>query len=296
MKRKPAERPFRFGVLMDTAASRRDLVAKYRKAEDIGCDVICVVDHLGTGAPFPALVLAGEATERPRLATSVLNAAFYNPALLAREICSLDQITNGRLDVGLGAGWAKAEFDSAGIRWPPPRERVAHLRRTVTKLQSVFVDPDHQPRPAQQGGPPLWLAGRGNKVLRLAAEHAKIVGFSGSVSGPDGSMPNLSAIDDLTERVRYVERHLGQRTDSVELNIHVSAVIITTDRRRVAENLAPYRGLKADQILRVPMFMIGTIAQIVEQLIEFRARFGFSYMTVGEADIDALAQVIEAMR
>ena len=290
---KPTERPFRFGVLIATTVSRKELVANYRRAEAVGCDVIGVTDHLDSGAPFPALALAGEVTERPRLATAVLNASFYNPALLAREVCAVDRMTDGRVELGLGAGHMKAEFDAAGIVWPRPRERVAHLHRAVAAVQDAYAD---RACGAGRGCPPLWLAGRGDKVLGLAAEHADIVGFSGTAPGKDGDFRNLCDIQDLEERVRHVEDRLGPRVDHVERNIYVSSVVITNNRRRAAERLAPYRGLEADQILRVPMFMIGTVAQIVEQLEEFRARLGFSYLTIGDPDIDALAQVIEAVR
>lgn len=133
-------------------------------------------------------------------------------------------------------------------------------------------------------------------MLDLAARNADIIGFSGTAPGKDGSLGDLSDIDALGERVRYVEGRLGKRIECVEFNLHVSAVINTTNRRRAAAQLAPYRGLEAEQILRVPMFMIGTVAQIVEQLIEARAHFGFSYLTVPESYIDVLAQVIEAVR
>src|SRR5437764_13828090 len=110
-------RPFRYGVALVAPGSRAEWVAKCRQAEDLGYDVVGVVDHLGTVAPFPALVLAGEVTERVRLNTFVLNASFYNPVLLAREVTGLDRFTDGRLELGLGAGYAEAEFAAAGIPW-----------------------------------------------------------------------------------------------------------------------------------------------------------------------------------
>ena len=137
----PGEKQFRFGVNMVVPGSRTAWVEKCRKAEDLGFDVIGAADHLGMAPPFPALVLAAEATERVRLNTFVLNTPFYNPALLARDVTGTDQFTGGRLELGLGAGYVKEEFDDAGIPWPSARERVDHLERTILELNRRYADP-----------------------------------------------------------------------------------------------------------------------------------------------------------
>src|SRR4051812_48945381 len=138
-------KPFRFGVNMVAPESRAAWIEKCRKAEELGYDVLGVADHLGMPAPFPALVLAAENTKRVRLNTFVLNAGFYNPVLLARDITGTDQLTDGRFEVGLGAGYVKAEFDAAGIPWPTPRQRVDHLERTIKELKRLYADPEHKP-------------------------------------------------------------------------------------------------------------------------------------------------------
>jgi probable F420-dependent oxidoreductase len=140
---------FRFGVNMTVPDDRASWVDKCRKAEDLGYDVVGVADHLGMQAPFPAIVLAGEVTERVRLTTFVLNAAFYNPALLARDIASTDQFVDGRLELGLGAGYVKAEFDDAGMPFPSAPERIDHFERMIVELRRRYADPAHQPRPTR---------------------------------------------------------------------------------------------------------------------------------------------------
>lgn len=292
----PGERPFRFGVCMTAATSRKELVEKYRKAEEIGYDVIGVTDHLGKWAPFSALMLAVEVTEQPRIATAVLNTCFYHPALLARDIAGLDQLSEGRLELGLGTGYAKAEFAAAGMAMPAPRERVDHLEGTVTQLRSLLADPDHQPRLSQTPFPPLWLTGRGNRVLALAAREADIIGFTGFAPGDSSVMDNLETPDGIAERIGHLRRLLGTRIASVELNILVWRVIVTNERRATARRLGPARNLGVEQLLNVPTVFIGTAQQIAEQLIEYRERFGLSYITVGEYNLDALAPVIELLR
>ncbi|MYR59881.1 TIGR03621 family F420-dependent LLM class oxidoreductase, partial [Streptomyces sp. SID625] len=167
-------RPFRFGVNLLDPASAGEWRAKCRRAEELGYDVILVPDHLGWVAPFPALVAAAEATERPRLGTFVLNAGFSNPALLAREVATTDALTDGRLELGLGTGYVREEHERAGLPWGTPGERVTHLRRTVEELDRLLGSPDHRPRAAQQPRVPLLIGANGDRMLRLAAEHADI--------------------------------------------------------------------------------------------------------------------------
>src|SRR3954466_952198 len=148
-------RSFRFGVNLVTPASAEEWRAKCRRAEELGYDVILVPDHLGMVAPFPALVAAATVTERPRLGTFVLNAGFWNPALLAREVATTDALTGGRLELGLGTGYVQAEHDTAGLPYGSPGERVDHLVRTVAELERLLGSPEHQPRPAQPRVPLL---------------------------------------------------------------------------------------------------------------------------------------------
>lgn len=290
------QRPFRFGVGLTASDSRRDWVDKCRKAEELGYDVLAVADHLGMPAPFPAMVAAAEATSRVRLATSVLNSAFYNPSLLARDAATADQLTDGRLELGLGAGYVKAELDEAGLPWPSPRERVAHLARTVTTLRRHFTSPDHQPRPAQSAGPPLWLAGRGDRVLTLAAREADIIGLSGFESRRDGRIGKLDTAEEISERVDFVRDVLGERAADVELNLLVWRVVLTPNRRAEARRLEPMRSLTADQLLQVPTVLIGSANQIAEQLLELRDKTGFSYIVVSEYNLPELAPVIELLK
>ncbi|BCK66317.1 hypothetical protein Srufu_002700 [Streptomyces libani subsp. rufus] len=129
----PLQRPFRFGVNMFVPGSRREWSAKCRRAEELGFDVVGVADHLEFSAPFPAMVLAAEATERVRLSTFVLNTPFYNPVLLARDVASTDQFIDGRMELGLGAGYVKAEFDTAGYRSPAAEGELSSWKRLLTR-------------------------------------------------------------------------------------------------------------------------------------------------------------------
>ncbi|MBO0656365.1 LLM class F420-dependent oxidoreductase [Streptomyces triculaminicus] len=292
----PSQRPFRFGVNMFVPVSRREWSAKCRRAEELGFDVVGVADHLGFAAPFPAMVLAAETTERVRLSTFVLNTPFYNPVLLARDVASTDQFVDGRMELGLGAGYVKAEFDTAGIPFPSGGRRVEQLEQTVTTLRSLFADTECQPRPAQASGPPLLIGGWGDRLLRLAAAHADIIAFTGGWANTTGDVLHLAGIAQTEERVAYVRGLLGDRADAVELNIMVQQVIPPSERATIPDRFAPLPPDAVHSPEDLPSVLIGTPAEMAQQLKERRERYGITYFTVMEYNMENFAPVIAALR
>lgn len=284
---------FRFGINMVVPATRAEWVEKCRKAEDLGYDVIGAADHLGMAPPFPALVLAAEATERVRLNTFVLNAPFYNPTLLHREVAGTDRFIEGRLELGLGAGYVKAEFEAAGIPWLSAGKRVDHLEHTVKELKRLYAEA--KPEPVQKPGPPLLIAGRGDRLLSLAAEHADIIGFTGAAKVPDGQPPAAAAAEGILERVEFVKARLNGR--EAELNLLIHGITVTNDRAAAIDELAKkITNLTPEQIGDMPTYLCGTPEQMAEQIGKNRERFGFSYLTVIEPDMENFAPVIELLR
>lgn len=293
-------RPFRFAVDMYWAAERDSWRRKCRLAERLGFDVIMLPDHLNAPAPFPALVSAAEATERVRVGTSVLNAGFWNPALLAREIATTDRLTGGRLEVGLGAGYMRREYEDAGIPWRPAADRIAHLEHTVAVLDDLLCGGGTGPGPAQLPRPPLMIAGNSDRVLDLAARRADIVGFSALAHIPGRPSGALRVVDaaGLDERVAYARRQAGPRWPSLELNLLVQEVVPGADRGAAAARWnteTHYRHLSVEQLLAAPPFLTGTPAQMADQVRGWRERFGFSYITVHEESMEAFAPVIELL-
>ncbi|MER7756587.1 TIGR03621 family F420-dependent LLM class oxidoreductase [Kitasatospora sp. NPDC097643] len=293
----PENRPFRFGVNLVAPAPRREWAEKARKVEDLGFDVLGVPDHLGAPAPFPALVAAAEATERVRLSTFVLNAAFHNPVLLAREVVNTDLLTDGRLEVGLAAGSIRQGTGSADVPFPSAPERVGQLERTVRELRALMSNPEHSPQPVRPGGPPLLVAGNGDRVLRLAAEQADVIGFTG-IFTDRGEFPHLASPEELGGRVDLVRKHLGDRVAEVEFNLLVQQVIVTDDPKGTAEQWSrhPLAHFTPEQVLAAPAWLIGSERQIADLLVEYRERFGLSYIVVLEPWLDAFAPIIELLR
>ncbi|HJP76329.1 MAG TPA: TIGR03621 family F420-dependent LLM class oxidoreductase [Pseudonocardiaceae bacterium] len=291
-------RPFRFSITMFEIESATAWQDKSRRAEELGYDVLHLLDHLGRPSPFPALTAAAAATERIKLGTFVLNAAFFNPALLAREVATIEQLSGGRFEFGIGAGYARKEFEDAGLPWTGAGARVDHLVRTVDEVYRRLRDPEHRPA-AVRAHVPLLLAGNGDRVLRLAAEKADIVGFSGTKPitkvRERGGMLNAA---EFAERAEFVRAAAGERHDQIELNALVQLLRLTDDREAAAEAIRTEFGLNlsVEEILGVPSILIGTPEQIAAHLVEQRERLGISHFTVLEAHLEAFGEVIKAVR
>lgn len=287
------DRAFRFGVNLVTTADGAAWAATCRRVEELDYDVLAVPDHLGAPAPFTSLVAAAAATTRPRLGTFVLNAAFWNPVLLAREVAGADALTGGRLELGLGTGYARAEFDAAGIEYGTAGTRLDHLTATVTTLRERLADADHAPASVQRPVP-LLLGGNGDRMLRLAAREADVVGFTGASADRDGNL-TLVAPDVLAGRVALVREAAGDRDP--ELNLLVQFVEVTDDPEageRLRERCAPT--MDAATFAALPTVAVGTAEAIAERYRALRAQHGISYLTVLQPSMEAFAPVIPLLR
>jgi len=284
-------RPFRFGASLLTSAPADEWRARCRRVEELGYDVILVPDHLGMVAPFPALVAAADATERPRVGTFVLNAGFWNPTLLAREVATTNDLTGGRLELGLGTGYIQAEHDTAGLTFGSPGERVDHLRRTVEELARLLETTE--PRV------PLLLGGNGDRMLRLTAEHADIAAFTGASLEPGSTTGKLAPIDsaEFGQRVARYRKFAAERAEPAELNLLIQLVAVTDDPASALGPLLERRpDLTLEQVLDLPVMLVGTLEEITAKVRALRDRYGFSYLTVLEPYLEAFAPVVEELR
>jgi probable F420-dependent oxidoreductase len=305
-------RPFRFGVSVRHGQSRAEWMEKARKVEALGYAILTVPDHLtDLVAPLPALVSAAEATKTLRIGTNVLNNDLRHPVLVAREAATVDLLTDGRFELGLGAGSIKSEYDEAGFSFDPGGTRVERLAESVSIIKSLlngeqvtFAGRHYRvtghtlaPPAAQKPRPPVLIGGNGRRLLALAARKADIVGFSGLTFRHGGAAPpDLSGwlLAGVDERVRLVREAAGEaRYARLELNALVQLVVVTDDRRQAAEELASrWTQLTPDEFLQSPYALIGTIEQMVEDLQAYRSRWGISYYVVHEAHMDAFAPVV----
>ena len=308
-------RDFRFSCNVFGFRTRDEFVRYCRDAERFGYSTIFTADHLGSPSPFPPLVLAAQVTEHLRVGTMVLNVPFWNAHLLAREVATADVLTDGRLELGLGAGHMKWEFDAAGLPWRPLRERVGAVEATLDELERVFAQGGYPERrevqemtgrsplaPVQHTGlngtgPPLIIGGTGDRILALAAQRADTVAVGGLIQAP-GRPPGtflLQTAAQADERVAYIRAQASDRAGALELHALIQAVVVTPNRRAAAEKLVAEGDLNLtpDEVLETPFLLLGTVPEIAAQLRERRDRFGFSYLTVHEPSMAALAPVIE---
>ncbi|WP_261567927.1 TIGR03621 family F420-dependent LLM class oxidoreductase [Frankia gtarii] len=289
-------RSFRFGVNMLAVSAPGEWSATARRAEELGYDVLLVPDHLGLPAPFPALVAAGAATGL-RLGTFVLNAAFHNPALLARDVATTDVLTAGRLELGVGTGYVAEEFAAAGIPFGTAKDRVDTLERVIDAVYEALADPAVVPRPVQQPVP-LVVGGNGDRMLRLAARRADIAAFSAAAFDP-ANPSNLRPLsgEAFAERIAFFDRVAGDRAGEVERNLLLQAVTVTDDRAAALAAWVPrLPHLSAEEIPTVPTLLAGTVEQIADQVRGLRERFGITYFTVLQPALEAFAPIIAALR
>jgi probable F420-dependent oxidoreductase len=258
-----------------------------------------------------ALVVAAEATERLRVGTLVLNNDFRHPVVLAREAAVVDVMTDGRLELGLGAGHMKHEYDQAGITFDPAAVRVARMAEAAEIVRRLLAGEEltfhgthyrvdaHRCYPVPTQPVPLVIGGNGRRVLRCAGRLADIVNFTGfsQVEGARDVNPTHFTDDGLAAQLAWVRDAAPDRFDQLELSTLVQGVTITNDRRATATELQPLLpALSVADILHSPYGLIGTPNQIAEQLRERRDRLGISYITVFEKDLEPMATIIELLR
>lgn len=300
-------RPFRFGVVVRGAESHREWIDKARRAEDLGFATFLIPDHFGNQfSPAAALASVACATSTLRIGSHVYDNDFRHPALLAKEALTLDLISGGRFEPGIGAGWMRSEYEQAGIPFDEPAVRVERLEEAVQIIKSLFREEPvtfsgkhytinglkGYPPPTQRPHLPLLIGGAGKRLLTLAGREANIVALAPKAR-TDGTLETKSLTAAATARkVEWVRQSAGERLDDLEISTLVYAVEVTGDRAGVASQLAADWELTIDDVLSSPHQLIGTIDRIVEDLQSRREQFGISYVVVFEANMQALAPIV----
>jgi probable F420-dependent oxidoreductase len=297
----------RFGLQL-RADDPAQVADEARRAEELGFDVVLVADHVGSDwSPLLSLARAAEATTTLRLGTFVLNAGLHHPLMLAREVATLDHLSGGRVELGLGAGHTPAEFAAAGVPFLPARDRKARLAEFVEIIRAL-LDGETVDRHgahfdltgastgrSRQERVPILVGGSGRSLLTHAAEHADIVGFTGlGRTLPDGHRHAARfQPTTLDEEVALVREAAGER--AIELNVLVQRVEITDDRPAAAAAFADrVEDLTVDDALATPFLALGTHDEIAEHLRSAGERWGITYFVVREAD--DFAPVINRLR
>jgi probable F420-dependent oxidoreductase len=287
-------------------------MAAVRKSEELGFSTISMPDHLGAShaAIAPGLVLAAEAAPTMRVGSFVYDNDFRNPVFLAQEVATIDRLTGGRFEFGLGAGWQLSDYEQAGLVFDSGAVRVSRMEESLQLIRRLLTEPSvtfhgahYQTQDAegfasvQRPHPPVLIGGGGRRLLTFAAQHADIVSILPR-SRPDGqgfdvTDASASAFD---QKLRWIREAAGPRMAQLELNVLLQAVMQTEDRTAVAEMLAAQFQAPVGELLESPLILVGTVDQMAADLDARRARFGISYVTVFDRDMEAIAPVIERLK
>jgi probable F420-dependent oxidoreductase len=315
-------RPFRFSVQAFEADSGQQWIGVARRAEDLGYSTLFTTDHyFGPGdisdtsghrpvdvAPLTAMTAAAMATTRLRVGCRVFCVDYHNPVVLAKELATLDMMSDGRLEVGLGAGWVAAEYEGLGIAMDRPGVRIERLAEVVEVLKAHWggkpldIQGTHlhvsgfagRPLPVQQPHPPIFIGGGAPRVLKLAGALADIVSINfNNAAGKLGSGSVASSTQDATvEKIGWIREGAGDRFDDIELEIGAYFVAISEDPAQALEAMARRFGVTPEALSEHPHALIGSVSQVCEKLEQRRSELGVSYVNVAQRSMEAFAPVV----
>ncbi len=309
-------RPFRFGLLGESVRSAADLLDTARRAETAGYATFLMRDHFIEEpfghqlAPVAALATAAAVTKTLRAGSLVICNDYRHPAVVAKEAATLDLLSGGRFELGLGAGFSQPEYEAAGIPYDPPGVRVDRLAEALQVIKGLFGPVpfsfsgrfysvsklDLFPKPVQRPHPPILVGAGGKRMLSIAAREADIIGIQTAAVGTGRRVPDPSGLlpEAVAAKIAWIRQEAGSRFNDIELSI-VSSVVIAANRREAAERLARERewvGVSADRVLEMPSIFIGSVDQIVSEMQARRERYGISYYVVSDKGMEAVAPIV----
>ncbi|MEZ4660391.1 MAG: TIGR03621 family F420-dependent LLM class oxidoreductase [Caldilineaceae bacterium] len=312
-------RNFRFGTAIQ-ASSRFDLIDQIRRVEQLGYDAVTVNDHVSMPRWGPISMLAAVAalSSSLSLSSTVFGNDFRHPALLANEAATIDLISDGRLELGIGTGWWEPDYAQAGIPFEAPGTRVSRLIEAIHVMKGLFSDEpctfsgkhytirnlNGMPKPIQRPHPRILIGGGGKRMLSLAAREANIVSINPTTK--DGTMDfQTYSPDAFDQKVEWIRQAAGTRFDELELHSMLFGVIITDDQQQAADSWirqvesmvnAPI-GLSVEDVLASPYILMGTVDQMVAKLEFCRDKYGVSYFTTASMiSMDILGPVIAQIK
>lgn len=312
MPERTAPRPFRFGVTGGRVRGRKPWRQFARKVESLGYSTLFISDHFNDQlAPLPALAAAAEATSTLRVGTLVLDNDFKHPVVHAKELATIDLLSDGRLEWGMGAGWFPPDYESSGLAFDAAGVRVDRLVEAVTVMKGLFGDGpvtfdgqhyvvralDGTPAPVQRPHPPLLIGAARRRLLGVAAREADIIGIAPSpeanamLSSPPRFTPDVAT----DRQLDWIRAAAGDRLTDLELQMVAFPFLVTNDASKTFVDLAANLGQEPEVVRRTPHVLVGSVDAIVDALEERRSRWGVSYWVVPEAAIDAAAPVVERL-
>ncbi len=301
-------RRFRFGIQLHTAVSGDEWAGLARRVEDLGFDTLFLPDHFGDQlAPVPAMMAAAAATTTLKVGCLVFDNDYKHPVVLAKELATIDRLSGGRVEVGLGAGWMATDYEQSGIPYDSGKVRVDRFEEGLTIIKGLLgPDPvtfegEHYqvrgmeglPKPVQ-AAPPILVGGGLKRMLTIAARQADIIGINPTMpnGAADADAARTGTAEQTDEKLGWVKAAAGDRYADLEINLLNLGCFVTDDRAAFAEQMAPLFGLTPEELLGFPHALIGTTEQIVETIQARRDRWDASYIVVQADAMDAMAPIV----
>lgn len=303
-------RKFRFGVQTMNVGSAKEWKERARRVESLGYSTLFMPDHFVDTqlAPMVGISFAAAVTERLRIGMLVLGNDYKHPAVTAKEAATIDLLSDGRLEFGLGAGWQRTDYDALGLPYDSPGTRIERLGEAVQVIKRAWSEGpfdfagkhyfiskyDGVPKPVQKPRPPILIGGGGRRLLRLAGREADIVGINPNLraGAVTADAVKTSLAEQTLEKVGWVREGAGARFDEIELQIRYFLAAITDNASGFAGAVAPRFGISAEDALGSGIALVGTVDTVCDQLRQRREQWGVSYVVLGEDNFEAFAPVV----
>jgi probable F420-dependent oxidoreductase len=305
-------RAFRFGVQEHSAGSAKDWKEKARRIEALGFSTLYLPDHFtDQPGPIAALMAAADATSTLRVGSLVFDNDYRHPVVLAKEAATLDLLSDGRFDLGLGAGWLATDYEQAGITYDGPGVRIDRMVEGLQIIKGLLAggkysfagkhyqikEMEGSPLPVQKPHPPILLGGGGRRMLRLAAREADIVNVNYDLreGRVNRTLVRTGLAEATDEKLGWIKDAAGDRLEHIELSVTIFLANITDDRESMAAAVASGLRSEPSEILEMPHFLIGTVDEVVELLERRRERYGISYVIVPGEVAETFAPVVQRL-
>ncbi len=304
-----SQHKFRFGVQCGGALDGQQWRELARKAESLGYSTLYAPDHFidTVLAPMPALAMAAEATTTLNVGALVFDNDYKHPAILAKEMATIDVLSGGRTELGIGAGWMQVDYDALGIPYDSPGTRIARLDEALQVIKGCYApgkfsyqgshytisDYDAVPKPTN-GHIPVLIGGGGPKILRLAGREADIIGINPNlrVGAITADAARSASAQETANKIEWIREGAGVRFDSIELQIRYFLHAVTDDKTSFAAAVAPGFDSTAEEVLGSGAALLGTLDEMIDTLVQRREEWGVTYVIVGNDFFETFAPVV----
>lgn len=308
----PEKRPFTFAAMMrgDTG---QEFIDRAKQIESMGYSTAAMVDHFNpTFSPVPGLTAAAMAAPSLRVLATVFDNDFRNPVLLAKEMATLDQLSDGRVDVGIGAGWMESDYKQTGIQYDSPGVRISRMEEALTVMKGFWngepfdYNGEHYvieelrgyPQPVQQPHPPVYIGGGGQRILGIAGREADIIGVHVRF-GPDGQLDTVDTVrEQMEKKFEWIRAGAGDRFDQIEFALLLfAATVVESESAKQAEisAIAGRIGQSEEAVAASPYYLVGSESELKEQVESLRETYGINHFTITAAATDTFAPVVKEL-